>query len=215
MLMRYIRMAFVVALLSACSFTTREHALVSDAHAIGTRTVGDPLFREIVLELSSAGGIDWSGERARHFPAEARVAPDEWLLEQFAAHGLFHVDSIRPWAKLLPPWSHTKATSYACGPTVKLNVLRLRRSEYSVANTLVHERVHSFCQIHPESQERPPNVCDAAYVYGELAEIIARYRSGEETVTPTEEPCPSLCAALLRRGITARCSGGGRENRDG
>jgi hypothetical protein len=64
-------------------------------------------------------------------------------------------------------------------------------------NTLIHERVHSFCQIHISEQTRNANQCDASYIAGDLAEALILHKMG---LTEREMDKP-ICPALLKKMI--------------
>jgi hypothetical protein len=194
----------LVLLLPGCVFTPRQRVLVNEAIAHTSVAVQDPLLTEIVLELDQQRAIEWDSLRIKALPADAQADPNGWLLRQYAERGPYEYHEVNAWFPL-NLFSITKAATTPGDTVTYLNVRKLRRSSFSVANTLFHERAHSFGQIHPVDQTRATNLCDAAYVYGDLAAILTRYRAENTPVEPEETLCPALCESLRRRGLVSSC----------
>jgi hypothetical protein len=71
----------------------------------------------------------------------------------------------------------------------------------AIVNTLTHERVHSFGVEHGTDQSRAPNVCDSAYIWGDVAEALLRHREEGQPVRPREDLCPAVHQYLNAQGI--------------
>ena len=187
-------------------FTPAQQALLMDAIAWAEIVTADTSFRAIVREMEAAGEIAWGWKRRRLLPSGARQAPTAWLVDRFTTEGHYALEEIGVSQASYPP---TTAVTTACNPLDPTCALETDISPRYVtstaaipgalANTLVHERVHSFGQQHGWSQKRGPNKCDAAYVMGDLAESLLRHRTDGAPIIPRE----TLCRSLQRR-LTAR-----------
>ena len=138
-------------------------------------------------------------------------APVAWLLGRFETEGNYRVTDVHVGTSFsYPP---TTAVTTACVPfsnTCALQthvspvwVTRTTGMSNALANTLVHERVHSYGQMHGWSQKSGPNRCDAAYVMGDLAESLLRRREEGAPIVPRGALCRSLRRRLVERGIVA------------
>lgn len=188
--------------------TAHHREQIARAITLADAAIGDPLFAQVLVSMQTAGEIDWEN-RARKIPAEYRSDPTGWIVSRFAVEGNFNSDRVEIWR--MKTWSGgtntvTVGATYPCvtdSPGCPLatatNVYFVDRwarigDEYSFANNLVHERVHAFGQIH-DGQYSYPNRCDLAYVAGNLAEAVLRYRV-TKTALPHDD---SLCEALVQR----------------
>lgn len=184
----------IIVIMSGCAVTKgTDNKIVSKAMDMQAGIVADPLFTKILTELESEGKIDWSEGRAddvknlKDYPS--KIA---WLLATYKSKGTYDKESVLLWRKW-NPFSKTTAVTNTCEETTKLNKWRLKRDEFSLVNTLIHERVHSFCVVHPDGkQTRAENMCDASYVAGDLAEAIALYRAGVKERQMDKPICPAL-----------------------
>jgi|GEM_PF-1484701 len=184
----------MIVMLNGCAVTKgTDHKIVSMAMNMQATIIADPLFTKILTEMASSGQIDWSEGRADYiddihdYPSKI-----DWLLANYQNKGGYDKESVLLWRKW-NPLSSTTAVTNTCGETTKLNKWKLKRDEFSIANTLIHERVHSFCVVHPEGkQTRAENMCDASYVAGDLAEVIALYRAGIKERKMDKPICPGL-----------------------
>jgi hypothetical protein len=195
---------------TACShFNSAQRESLSDASRLSEKVIRDTLFTSIVAEL--ADSVAWDKARRELLPPEGRAEPMKWVLTQFATRGTFADTGTRPWRKWYYPWSATIATTVPGKDVTRLNLNSFNYNPFALTNTLVHERTHSFCLLHPFSQAEASNYCDPGYVIGDLAEAVARYRSTGSAATPDVVTlCPALCRVLTERGLTPRCSGGTR-----
>lgn len=188
-------------LLFGCATTKEiENLAVGKAISLQQDVLNDPLFEKILTELDVAGEIDWSHGRTSKIDAQlpkynSKIA---WLLSRYKNDGGFSKDSVLLWRKY-NPWSSTTAVTGTCARKTKLNKWKLKRDEFSIVNTLIHERVHSFCLIHAEeSQTRKDNQCDASYIAGDLAEILILYRKGVKERVMEGPICPALLKAVAK-----------------
>jgi hypothetical protein len=191
-------------LLAGC-FTHGQKQLVTQAVGLTRVAIQDPLFTEVVLELDRMQAIEWDTARTNELPEAARAEPTRWLLRQYQEHGPFEVAEVNAWIKWREPWTITTAATTPGDDETYLNIFKLGRSRFSVANTLLHERAHTFCQVHPVTQTRADNLCDAAYVFGDLAEVVTRYREEGMPAAPDQKLCPALCDVLRARGLIGQC----------
>jgi hypothetical protein len=192
----------------ACAhFNSAQRESLNDASRLSDRVIRDTLFLSIVMDLESS--VAWDKPRRENLPLEGRAEPMKWVLAQFARRGTFADSAVRPWRKWYNPWSATIATTAAGHDTTRVNLNSFNLNPFALTNTLVHERTHSFCVLHPFSQNEADNYCDPGYVIGDLAEAVARYRStGSAATVDTVTLCPALCRALTERGLSPRCRGG-------
>ena len=102
--------------------------------------------------------------------------------------------------------SVTNAGTYAGGGVTALNAAKLEtRSLYSVANTLVHERAHTFGLKHLEPQTPAKNGCDIAYVAGDIVQVLLLHRdTGEPAVLRNDGvSCDALRFMMIGGGHLA------------
>lgn len=204
---KYLYLLVCIALITGCAATqvTDEYPKVQDAIVLQTEVVNDPLFTEILTELESNGAINWDDNRTGSVKEDLNQYPSNlaWALEQFSTRGPYSQNDVFLWRKW-NPWSSTTAVTNACGNSTKLNKWKLDRDKLKIANTLVHERGHSFCLTHP-SQDRTTNQCDFTYISGDLAEAILIHRQNLKTREFDKPMCPALCASLEARGMLHGC----------
>jgi hypothetical protein len=195
---------------SEADFTPSQRALLAEAIAQANRITSDTAFLTILREMEVSGEIEWGRKRRRLLPRAARRAPIAWLLNRFEAEGNYGSDDIGVSEVSYPP---TTAVTTACipfSPSCALiteispsYVTATTTMKNALANTLVHERVHSFGQQHGWSQARGPNMCDAAYVVGDLAESLLRSRDEGTSIVPRQALCGKLHRRLVARRIVA------------
>ncbi|CAL2059276.1 hypothetical protein [Tenacibaculum sp. 190524A05c] len=189
----------VVVLLSFSFYNCKvtkgvENPKVKKAINLQKEVIDHPLFKKILLELEQEGAIDWSEGRTSSIQEDLSnyESNTHWLLEQFKKKRGYHKDVVFLWRKF-NPFSKTKAATYPCKDSTKLNKWRLKRDKYSILNTLIHERVHSFCHIHPRNkQTKRENLCDAAYIAGDLSEAIISNKMGIKERRMSLPICPAL-----------------------
>lgn len=194
---------------SAPPFTAEQAALLRGALSAADSIVADPVFRSVARRLEERGSIDWQENRGRLLPEEAVPRRTQWLLARFENEGNYRMEELYP---RRARDTVTTAWTTPCRPSdrecayetdVNLNVVYVgpARTLYALTNTLVHERVHSFGQMHGRSQYRAPNVCDVSYVLGDLAEALLRHRAEGTAIRPREELCPALQERLEELGV--------------
>ncbi len=156
-----------------------EDTEVKEAIKLQESVINDPLFFKILKELDDNGSIKWQTDSDKFIPDlyGTEASKIDWFINKFENEGGFSQDSVYLWRKW-NPWSSTTAvTNYGENQT-KLNIWNIDRDKYSILNTLIHERVHTFSFIHPKSQNRADNYEDLAYIAGDLAEILALHNDG-------------------------------------
>lgn len=202
-------------LLCACSAATLRQApdagitplqqqRIAQARRLAQQAVFDPRFARV---LSSMAISDFDCAPCRD--GDAPRPSGNNILELIRRRGLFGADAIRIKKSVLGK-SLPLAVTDPCGDATYLNADLLDRDAASIANTLVHERMHAYCYVHV-AQYRDRAYCDPSYVVGDLAEVVLRYRhalgsSGPVAVRPVAHVnalCPSLCRALAREGVAA------------
>lgn len=196
--MRLAKKVFItlcIGLLASGCATTKgvSNAKISESIELQNRAISDPLFGKILRDLEMSGDVDWQEGSTSQIKEDLSkyTTKTEWLLSQFQENGAYPAEGVSLWRKW-NPFSSTNAATFTCGDATKLNKWRLDRDKYSWVNTLVHERVHSFCLIHPEDQTRDTNKCDISYLSGDLAEIILIHRDGIDNREFEEPRCPAL-----------------------
>jgi hypothetical protein len=199
---------FGLSLLAACATPLADEPDNPIAEAVQLQGVvfASPHFAAVLNQLDQRGAIVWTD---RFYNPEVREearshsSNTAWLLSRYATNGGYHLDQVRTWWKW-NPWSSTVAVTIPLQGSTKLNLWQLSRVPTSIANTLVHERVHSFGTIHPETQTRRGNECDASYVAGDLAQAIL-VQGNQRAREPFDGPmCPALCQALEARHLVTR-----------
>ncbi len=209
---KYLYLLVCIALITGCSATqvTDEYPKIQDAIVLQAEVVNDPLFTEVLTELESNGAINWGDNRTTSVHEDLSQYPSNlaWALEQFSILGPYSQNDVFLWRKWNPK-SDTIASTLSCTEdkkfnTTKLNKWTLDRDVLKIANTLVHEKGHSFCLTHP-SQDRTTNQCDFTYISGDLAEAILVHRQNLKTREFDEPMCPALCASLEARGMLHGC----------
>ncbi|MFC7443696.1 hypothetical protein C7H62_0237 [Mesoflavibacter sp. HG96] len=185
----------ISGLFFGCSVTKGiKNETVKKAINLQDEVIKNPLFKKIILELEATNDIDWSEGRTNFIKEDIAEYKSytHWLIEKYESKGVYDENSVFLWRKF-NPFSSTTAVTTQCVETTKLNKWKLKRDEYSILNTLIHERVHSFCQVHPNGkQTRDANVCDASYVAGDLAEILVLNQMGIKERVMNKPICPAL-----------------------
>ena len=167
---------------------------VDNAILLQHQVLKDSLFVKILLEIENENGINWDEGRTEDIKEDLTQYQNntEWLITKFKNDGFYNASSIRLWRKW-NPFSSTTAVTKRCVDGTKLNKWKLRRDKYSILNTLIHERTHSFCVKHPDGQQtRNYNQCDIAYISGDLAEILMLRKYGVKRRKMNKPICPSL-----------------------
>ncbi|QTD38108.1 hypothetical protein JL193_02035 [Polaribacter batillariae] len=178
-----------------CSVTKGiENKTVKNAISLQEDVINNPFFKKILLELEVTNDIDWSEGRTSFIKEDLNdyQSNTHWLIDKYETKGGYDKNAVFLWRKF-NPWSSTTAVTTKCVEKTKLNKWKLKRDKYSILNTLIHERVHSFCQVHPNGkQTRVANVCDASYVAGDLAEILILNKMGVKERKMNKPICPAL-----------------------
>lgn len=184
-------------LLSSCAVTNGiNNEKVSKAMDLQESVINDPLFNKILKELEASGDIKWpEGSMVKVKEDLSKYKnKTEWLIKKFNKDGVYDNKSVFLWRKW-NPFSKTVASTSACSTSTRLNKWKLKKTRTipSIVNTLIHERVHSFCFIHTKSNKIEDNICDPSYIAGYLAEAIILYR------TQGEKMNKNLCSALKNK----------------
>ena len=204
--MKWILVALVIVV-AGCSATGTNNfpPKISDAVAMQHTALSNSLFTEILKELENKGAIEWDGRIA---PIKDDISshsnPTEWAIEKFESDGFYKIENIGFWWTW-NPWSSTTAATVPNTNSTRLNKWRLDRETIAIANTLVHERNHSFGLIHPIDQTRPTNMCDFSYVSGDLAESILVSIHKPLDYKLSKPMCPALCKSLENREMPHSC----------
>jgi hypothetical protein len=193
--MKNLYLILIAILLFSCVTTKGvKNQTVKEAIELQSDGVNDPLFNKILKELESDGAIDWNEGRTNFVNENLSDYKSniDWLIEKYKNEGAYSSDSVFLWRKW-NPFSSTTAVTSQCVETTKLNKWKLKRDKYSILNTLIHERVHSFCLVHPVGEQtRQGNMCDASYVAGDLAEVLILFRNNIKTRIMDKPICPKL-----------------------
>jgi hypothetical protein len=199
----YIIILICLVILTGC-ITTKgvQNETVKEAINLQTNAISDPLFSKIMKELEESGDIDWQTGSMNSVEEDLTKYESkiDWLLSKYKADKVYDENSVFLWRKWNPLSSTTAVTS-TCNNSTKLNKWRLKRDKYSILNTLIHERVHSFCLTHPDTQTREANKCDASYLAGDLTEVILLYRSGKKERLMNKPMCPELEKKIKEYGF--------------
>jgi hypothetical protein len=189
------------------SFTPEQIALLAEAVVRANSMTSDTTFVAVLTEMERAQEIDWGRRKRRLLPRTALASPTRWLLDRFATEGNYRVTDIGVGDFTFPP---TTAMTTACIPfnptcalqtTLAPGYVTVDATINALANTLVHERVHSFGQAHGRRQTRRANLCDAAYIMGDLAEVLLARRDEGAPVKPRQALCGKLHRRLLARRV--------------
>lgn len=196
---KFLLLLLLCQILLGCAITKgTTNPNVKKAIELQQLVINDPLFEKILIELEESGNIHWGEERTEFIKeklADNRLNSD-WLISNYKKKGGFNKDSVFLWRKY-NPFSSTTAVTNPCVDQTKLNKWTLTDDEYSLLNTLIHERVHSFCQIHTEEQTRNANQCDASYIAGDLAEALILHKMGFKEREMDKPICPALLKKII------------------
>ncbi|HYW06555.1 MAG TPA: hypothetical protein VE913_06350, partial [Longimicrobium sp.] len=122
----------------------------------------------------------------------------------FEERGLWTLANLRAYD--WPNASTVTSSVVACADTAKVNVDKLNRSARAVAGTMIHERAHGFCHRH-RVNGRSENLCDFAYLAGDLTIVIDRYRAnGSRPIRSEGRSCSALTNRLRQLGVIRRNS---------
>ncbi|SFQ79955.1 hypothetical protein [Hymenobacter arizonensis] len=180
------------------SFTPEQLEKLTEALRLANRLIKDPLFAGVLRDLQDRGQIDWRapGTKRRYsrLPQDQWARPTAYIMEQFIQKQLNPITDFRPY-RWAPGSDVTGSSTCVADPKINVNLI-MNRSLGNIAGTIIHERVHTFCQRHtcncPEE-----NQCDLAYQAGSLARAINLYRANGSR--PVSLRRHKLCAALKAR----------------
>jgi hypothetical protein len=183
-------------LFSCATHKGSEVPKVKEAISLQNDVIADPLFAKILRELEAAEEIDWQINSTDEIKEDLSKYDSkiDWLLDKYKTEGPFNGNTVLV-KRLINPkfWFSTTALTSTCGQNTTLAKGKLRkRDTLKVMNTIFHERVHSFCFLHPVDQTRVTNQCDPSYIAGDLAEIIMSYRQGKKSRVMDKPICPAL-----------------------
>lgn len=191
-----------ICLASCVSTKGIKNEKVKSAIYLQQEIIDDSLFSKILVELEKEGSIDWQEGSTSKVKENFNDYQNRayWVLEMFQSKGSYDSSSVYLWRKW-NPWSATTAVTNPCGNSTKLNKWNLKRDKYSIANTLIHERLHSFCLVHPDEQTREKNKCDISYIAGDLAEVLILKKNGIERRELNKPICPALAEKIERYNL--------------
>ncbi|REG87438.1 hypothetical protein [Winogradskyella sediminis] len=199
----YFKLLVFVLVIQSCAVTKgAENITVVEAVKMQQAVLDDDLFYKIIKEMEQENRIDWSNGRLDHVNADELSNYNDnasWLIDQYKTIGGYKIDEVFLWRKW-NPFSRTTAVTTKCVKSTRLNKHNLDRTKYSILNTLIHERVHSFCVIHPKQNSKGQE-CDPSYVIGDLAHMLALYRDGKDLRAFENDLCPGLKSKLLEHHI--------------
>ena len=182
------------------------YPVINDALRLQQNAISSPLYAEIFTELETTGAITWKTNTLVSNPLNNRQSYSsntEWLLANYNEKGMAEANNLSFYKSF---WRKSKTTAKVktCSSTVKINIRKINgsRDKFSWANTLLHERIHSFCLQHTGGQTRPANMCDMAYIVGDLAEAVLIAQTEGTATKSYPNVCPALCEALSARDIT-------------
>ncbi|MFL5538207.1 MAG: hypothetical protein ACJ8J0_04410 [Longimicrobiaceae bacterium] len=191
-------------------FTQPQTRQIERALVTADSIVADTTFRRLLTELDADGKIDWRARQDTNLPDDAGRGRAAWFLARFATDGNFPVNRInarRTNSDVTTAWTAPCVVdTRRCRLETDLNPYFLDQwvregNPFALVNTLVHERVHAFGEVHGYGQTRPPNACDLAYVAGDLAMYLLKSRAAAAAVDPGRETlCPELVTRLRMLG---------------
>lgn len=192
----------------AHAWTPEQAARVSRAIQRADSIVTDPVYVSILRDLEARRRISWPGRTRSLLPSTADARPTSWMLDRFAREGNYGMDDIG--GRNFPD-PRTTASTAPCVPfqagcklETDLGITYVDSATVEeIANTLIHERVHSFGQEHAWGQQRRFNLCDAPYVMGDLAEMLLLHRDTGQPVAPRQKLCRALHKRLRADGIVS------------
>jgi hypothetical protein len=193
------------------AWSEERAAILDEAISRATQLTSDTVFLTIVRESASANEIVWTARNLSHLPDSAHASPTDWILSRFSQAGHFRVPEIRvgDWTFSRTLRKTTRAKTVACPLRKQLcTTFRTRfhprivssNALNSLANTVIHERIHAFGQVHV-SQKRSQNYCEAPSVIGDIGESLLEFREQNRPIQPRQRLCPPLEARLRARGI--------------
>jgi hypothetical protein len=188
---------FSISLLTSCAtHKGNEIPKVKQAIDFQKTVIEDPLFSKILRELDEDGEIDWQVNSTSKIKEDLTTynSKIDWLIEKYIKEEPFNGNTVLV-KRLINPkyWRSTTALTSTCGKNTTLAKGKLKkRDTLKVMNTIFHERVHSFCFLHPKDQTRETNQCDPSYIAGDLAEIIVSYRQGMKSRIMDKPICQAL-----------------------
>ena len=180
------------------TFTQAHKDTLVKALGIADTVIADPLFREIILSLAKDDAVDWVMNKMHDIPEAHRNKATEYIMEEFAKKGLHKIDEFKAYK-----WADGSRTTGPCdcGKPIRVNVNKLGRPIADIAATIVHERVHYFCQNHFTTQSECTQ-CDMAYITGATTFIIYEYRKGGSKTLPYDSS--RMCEALRKKLVTLK-----------
>jgi len=198
----YILLILIIlfTLFSCSTHSGLENETVKKAIEMQELIVNDPLYFKILRELEDEGSISWKEGSTTMILEDLSFFNNkiEWLVSNLKYKKPYNKDSV--FMKFyFNPFSSTTAATVPNVHTTLLNKWNLDRDKYSILNTLMHEIIHSYGLIHPNNQYRIDNQCDAAYIAGDLAELLALHRDGLKERLEEKIKEVSICPALIEK----------------
>lgn len=185
---------------AAGHYTAAQQQKLQQAAQLADQVLEDPGFRRVLLSFTAEDFDCKTCRRGTAPPLEGAA-----ILAALSARGSFLNTPLIPRNPIFGGAAAFAVTT-RCTDETFLNVDRLKRDAESLANTLVHERMHGLCYAH-QTQLRDDSVCDPAYVLGDLAETVLRdraARAGRQPLQPVAYArlvCARLCGRLRAADI--------------
>lgn len=188
------------------TFSDSQRQILTNAIQQADIIISDTLFQRVIQQLEQNHGVEWTSEKSRLLPPHIGMAFGSWMRGRFATEGNYSIDEVRARTRISRTTAWTTACKWdndSCALRTTLNTrfVTPERSIHAIMNTLIHERVHSFGMEHGKSQYRADNLCDEAYVYGDVAEALVRHRAEGAAVTPRQRLCPAVQQHLIQMGV--------------
>ena len=176
--MNTVKLIFVIILtlvITSCSsIVTLSNPKVLSAIDLQESVINDPLFSQVLIDINK-NVIFYLSNKCVLEDFDTNKKKTEWLLDQFKIKKGYSKESVFIWRKF-NPFSSTIASTDACSDYTKINIWNLSSNKYSILNTLIHERSHSFGIIHID-QNKSKNRTHISYISGQLAELIINFRT--------------------------------------
>lgn len=187
-------------------FSDRQRAVLTTALQRADTIIADTTYTNVIGHLERSGIVEWTPRKSALLPQHIGMTYGSYMRGRFATEGNYQLSDIKARYKNSKTTGWTTACPWDredCRLETYLNTKFMTpdRPMHAYVNTLIHERLHSFGMEHGDSQKRADNLCDAAYVYGDVAEALLRYRMGGTAIVPRERLCRGVHDYLVELGI--------------
>jgi hypothetical protein len=187
-------------------FSDRQRAVLTTALQWADTMIADTTYTNVIGHLERSRIVEWTPIKYALLPPHIGMTYGSYMRGRFATEGNYQLTDIKARYKNSKTTGWTTACRWDredCRLETYLNTkfMTPNRPMHAYVNTLIHERLHSFGMQHGDNQERAPNLCDAAYVYGDVAEALLRHRMSGTAIVPRERLCPGVHDYLVQLGI--------------